>query len=204
MKRIPKLVLTGGPCAGKSTAMERIVCDLRECGYEPIVVPEAATALMRAGFVISEMGSYAFQRTLICLQAEQERIYEQGAQCLPHARPILLCDRGRMDGKAYMSDAEFAKMLGELDLQEAEILASYDAVFHMETVARRYPRAYSNANNATRYEATAEAVGVDDRLQQIWSAHPSYHFVSAHTTFLEKYEGLREQILAFLSQTEEK
>ncbi len=202
MEQILKLVLTGGPCAGKSTAMERIVCDLRGRGYEPIVVPEAATALMRAGFVISEMGSYAFQRTLILLQEQQERIYLQGAQCLPQKRPILICDRGKMDGKAYMSDADFARMLTELGWQEQDLLCAYDAVFHMETVARHYPRAYSNANNATRYEAREEAVGVDDRLQAIWSKHPHFCFVPAHSTFFEKYESLRAQIFAFLASKE--
>ena len=39
---IYKFVITGGPCAGKTTAMERLQVFLRERGFRVFVVPEAA------------------------------------------------------------------------------------------------------------------------------------------------------------------
>lgn len=40
---IQKIVLTGGPCAGKSTAMSWIQNSFTERGYKVLIVPETAT-----------------------------------------------------------------------------------------------------------------------------------------------------------------
>jgi signal recognition particle GTPase len=44
-----KFVLTGGPCAGKTTALARIYSYLRERGFEVITCPEAFTILASNG-----------------------------------------------------------------------------------------------------------------------------------------------------------
>jgi len=38
-----RILLTGGPCAGKTTAIADITQDLTQLGYKVLVVPEAAT-----------------------------------------------------------------------------------------------------------------------------------------------------------------
>ncbi len=198
MSGIPKIVFTGGPCAGKSTAIVRIAKDLKERGYTPIVVPEAATALMNAGFTIADLGVHTFQKILICLQAEQERIYQSGALVLQQKRPVLICDRGQLDGKGYMEDEDFAQMLSELGCNESDLYQSYDAVFHLETVARSFPQTYSNANNATRYESRQQAVAVEDRLCGIWSQHPRFYHIKATETFSQKYDCLCQALFELL------
>ena len=43
---VTRILLTGGPCAGKTTAMAAISQDLTQLGYKVLVVPEAATLIM--------------------------------------------------------------------------------------------------------------------------------------------------------------
>ena len=43
---ISKIVLTGGPCAGKTTALSMIEQKLTEKGYKVIIVTESATEMM--------------------------------------------------------------------------------------------------------------------------------------------------------------
>lgn len=51
---IVRIVLTGGPCAGKTTAIASIKQDLTQLGMKVLVVPEAATQLMNGGaFIVS-------------------------------------------------------------------------------------------------------------------------------------------------------
>lgn len=44
-----KICITGGPCAGKTTAMASVVERLKEKGYSVFVVPEAATMIFSGG-----------------------------------------------------------------------------------------------------------------------------------------------------------
>lgn len=51
---IVRICLTGGPCAGKTTAIASIKQDLTQLGVKVLVVPEAATLLMKGGaFIVS-------------------------------------------------------------------------------------------------------------------------------------------------------
>ena len=51
---IVRICMTGGPCAGKTTAIASIKQDLTQLGMKVLVVPEAATALMNGGaFIVS-------------------------------------------------------------------------------------------------------------------------------------------------------
>ena len=44
-----KIVLTGGPCAGKTTCLARVSAYLMERGFNVFTVPEAATLLFTNG-----------------------------------------------------------------------------------------------------------------------------------------------------------
>jgi len=51
---IVRILLTGGPCAGKTTAIADITQDLTQLGCKVLVVPEAATIMMKGGaFIVS-------------------------------------------------------------------------------------------------------------------------------------------------------
>ena len=46
---ITKIVITGGPCAGKSTAMSWVQNAFTQMGYAVLFVPETATELITGG-----------------------------------------------------------------------------------------------------------------------------------------------------------
>jgi putative protein kinase ArgK-like GTPase of G3E family len=49
---ITRICVTGGPCAGKTTALATLQLHLKQIGYRVLVVPEAATILMLGGALI--------------------------------------------------------------------------------------------------------------------------------------------------------
>jgi hypothetical protein len=67
---IHRVCLTGGPCAGKTTALSVISDRLGSLGFRVFMVPEAATLLRKAGCIIANAfacGAYRidFQRSLL-------------------------------------------------------------------------------------------------------------------------------------------
>ena len=51
--KIHKIVLTGGPCAGKTTALALISDRLRERGYQVLSAPECASLVFGGGVTIN-------------------------------------------------------------------------------------------------------------------------------------------------------
>jgi len=49
---IIRICLTGGPCAGKTTALATLNQVLTQLGFKVLQVPEAATMLMKGGAMI--------------------------------------------------------------------------------------------------------------------------------------------------------
>ncbi len=49
---IYKICITGGPCAGKTTSLDRIRQDMSERGYRVFSVPEIPTMVVQAGGMI--------------------------------------------------------------------------------------------------------------------------------------------------------
>ena len=49
---VTRICLTGGPCAGKTTALATLNLHLKQIGYRVLLVPEAATILMQGGAFI--------------------------------------------------------------------------------------------------------------------------------------------------------
>ena len=78
MQEIRKIVLTGGPCAGKTTAMSWVQNAFTEKGYKVLFVPETATELISGGVAPWTCGSNAdYQRCQMQLQLEKEKIFTQ-------------------------------------------------------------------------------------------------------------------------------
>ena len=49
MNDIKKIVLTGGPCAGKTTALVRVIEHFSSLGYKVFTIPEVPTLFTQAG-----------------------------------------------------------------------------------------------------------------------------------------------------------
>ena len=200
---ISKIVITGGPCAGKSTAMSWIQNAFTQKGYKVLFVPETATELITGGVAPWTCGSNLdFQTCLIGLQMEKERIFEQAAKTMDCDKILIVCDRGMLDNKAYMTEMEFQQVLNLMKQNEVELRDHYDAVFHLVTAAKGAEEFYTTANNAARTESVEEATVLDDKLISAWTGHPHLRVINNASDFENKMKRLIAEISAFLGEPE--
>jgi hypothetical protein len=193
--RVLKVVLTGGPCGGKTTALPSIAEALRERGIPTVTVAETATSLVSSGIdriamIGTAEGLFEFNLQYQQMQMEKEdRMISFVRASVQHSaawrpggreRPgevdaVLLCDRGTMDSKAHVPPSVWAQLLAELGIaSDVEICeARYDAVLHFVTAADGAEEAYSTAGNAARTETVEEARESDRKLREVWRRHPA-------------------------------
>ncbi len=198
-----KIVITGGPCAGKSTAMSWIQNAFSKMGYTVLFVPETATELITAGIAPWTCNSNLdFQKCLINLQLYKEKIFEQAAKSMNTAKVLIVCDRGIIDNKAYMTDLEFDTITKTQNTNEVELRDNYDAVFHLVTAAKGAEKFYTTANNSARTETVQEAAEMDDKLISKWTGHPHFRVIDNSTNFENKMKRLIAEISSFLGEPE--
>ena len=198
---ISKIVITGGPCAGKSSAMKHIKDTFSEMGYTVLFVFETATELITGGVAPWSCGTNAeYQECQLLLQLEKEKVFERAARSMAADKILIVCDRGTIDNKAYMSDTEFAEFIARLGKTETELLSDYDAVFHLVTAAKGAREFYTTENNSARTETPEEAAALDDRLISVWSGHPHLKIIENLSSFEDKIQRLTAEIAAFLME----
>lgn len=172
-----KIVLTGGPGGGKTTALDLFRREFKDGIH---IIPEAATILfengMKRGFDDGELEQtqlaiYSFQ---VCL----EKIFLDR-----NPNDCHICDRGTLDSLAYWPKGQesFFKA-AHTDFNKE--MARYDAVIFFETGAAG--GADIQSNNPQRTESQEQALILDKRLQDVWSQHPNYHFISSNRSFIDK------------------
>jgi predicted ATPase len=177
--RLPrcKVVLTGGPGGGKTTAADLF---RRELGSKVVVVPETATMLFSGGFPRSDnpTAKRSAQTAIYQVQRNLENIHTA-----MYPGRVLLCDRGTVDGGAYWPGEPedfFASLGTTLD----DELNRYDEVIFFETAAVGGLRI--EGGNPTRCESDKQAVELDKRLREMWSAHHRFTFIAHDESFIKK------------------
>ncbi len=199
--QITKIVITGGPCAGKTTAMSWIQNFFTKLGYAVLFVPETATELISGGLAPWTCGSGVdFQTCLLRLQLEKEKVFEQGAATMKADKVLIVCDRGALDNKAYMTELEFAMVAAAMNSNEVELRDDYDAVFHLVTAAKGAEQFYTTANNAARTETPEQAAALDDKLIAAWTGHPHLRIIDNSSDFEDKMKRLVTEISVFLGE----
>ncbi len=205
-KRITKIVLTGGPAAGKTTLISRILHEFKqEDGWRVITIPETATELI-SGFGIRPFGDcmtmLEFQDFVIADQIHKEKLALKAAEVVREDNILIIYDRALMDDKAYISDEDFARVLARFDGRtEASVLAGYDAVLHLVTCAKGAEFAY-DLGNAARTESLEYAREMDDRTLRAWSGHPNLHIIDNSVNFEDKINRAIVEIYRVLGQPE--
>ena len=196
-KDVTKIVLTGGPCAGKTTALARIVDYFSDMGYYVLTVPEAATLFSQSGvdFLTSNKALFIeSERQLMEFQLEVEDRLERIAE---HSgrKSLIVCDRGTMDLRAYMTREMWADLLETLGQTVVELRdVRYAAVIHMATAAKGAEKFYTLGNNAARSETPEQACAIDDRLMMAWTGHPHLRVVGNDCGFEEKVNRVLKEI----------
>ena len=201
--KISKIVLTGGPCAGKTTALTWINNYFRERGYTVLFVPETATELISNGVAPwTCKTNYDYQIAQMTLQKTKEMLFENAAKGMNASKILIVCDRGILDNKAFMKDNEFKRILKEFKTTEVVERDSYDAVFHLVTAAKGKEEFYTLSNNKARTESVEEAKNIDDKIISAWTGHPHFRIIDNSTDFEQKLERLLKEIAGFLGEPE--
>lgn len=202
MSEVIKIVLTGGPCAGKSSAIKYVEQRLEADGFGVVIIEECATKLFLRGISPEKIGNYEFHKQLFGKQLDEEtRAYKQAA-LLHNDRAVVLSDRGLLDSRAYVTEDEFSRYAGEYNLNEDKIRNSYDAVFHLVTAANGAENFYTTANNTVRSENIEKARNVDENTISVWTGTPHLRVIDNSTDFEGKIERLIAEIEGFLGLPE--
>lgn len=184
---VTEIVITGGPCAGKTTAMAFLQQKLTEYGFRVLVAPETATILITGG--VHDMVDLAMndpemyfevQRELLRMQRAIRDQFRRLANSFVREREervVILFDRGESDNTAYIGKAEWEALLAEERLTSFDVRDDYDAVIHLTTVAKGKPELYTTENNAARQESVEQAIEMDDRTLAGWVGHPHLRII---------------------------
>ncbi|WP_428897373.1 putative ATPase [Parelusimicrobium proximum] len=190
MKRI---VFTGGPNGGKSTALKIMQ---ETFGSKVAVVKEAATMLYGGGYPRNDSSNihrYHGQRIIFFMTAELENL---AARTAPEEAKVLICDRGSLDGAVYwpFGTEDFFK---EMKVDRLEEMKKYDMVIHLSPP--NDPAMYEK--NSVRTETLEVAQQVDQGFIDIWDGHPNRVIIDKNCTYLEKIEQI-EKIIKDIIESE--
>ncbi len=200
-KKIAKIVITGGPCAGKTTAMSWIQNAFTKLGYGVLFVDETATQLITGGAAPwLNTSNRDFQWHLLQLQIAKENAFADIAKTMKSSKILIVCDRAAMDNCAYMTEQEFGWVLKQMQTNKVALRDQYDAVFHLVTAAKGAVKYYTLANNQARTETVEEAAALDDKLIAAWTGHPHFRVIDNTTDFEEKMLRLIKEITVFLGE----
>ena len=196
-KNITRIALTGGPCAGKTTALAQIIEHFSDLGYLVYALPETPTLFSNASINFGTPDRqyfYNIEKAVMKYQLQMEDTFLELAHTAPH--PVLIIsDRGTMDISNYIERTMWQALLDELGLSEIKLRdARYDAVIHMVTAAQGAEEFYTLENNASRHETVEEARDLDARILKAWTGHPHLHIVENNVDFQEKIRHVLQAI----------
>jgi len=196
-----KIVLTGGPCGGKSTALSKIKEYYQDRDINVVAVPEVATTIGIAGIEISKLCNdnlLEFEKRLLKMQITLEQRFIEFAK-LNKQETIVIFDRGVLDIKAYLSSELWDALISSTNYNEVELRDKrYDAVIHLQSAAIGAEEFYTTINNEIRTETIEEAGILDEKIVRSWTGHPHLRIIDNSTKFSEKINRVISEINSIL------
>jgi predicted ATPase len=202
---IPQIVLTGGPCAGKTRVLSQLSQDFGEVVE---MVPEAANMLIGGGFPMpsdtlpySERWQLSLQDPLYALQYSIEANHQEIARNT--AKRLVVCDRGVLDQAAFFKRGvdEFLDRFRIPDI--SQIHERYKVVIHLGTVAFLGDKEYREASSGSQIRVESEitqVLEVEQATREAWQSHPNRVIVEPSQNFEEKYEEVAKIVKDRLKQ----
>ncbi len=191
-----KIVLTGGPCAGKTTALVKIMEHFSSIGYKVFIIPELPTLFLQAGMdylTDNKELFYEGEKATLEMQIALEDKFLQMAKSVK--QPVLIvCDRGTMDISAYMNPVLWNQIISDAKMNNEMLRSRYDAVLHLVSAADGAEQFYTTATNNKRTEGIELARILDKKVIQAWSEHPHLRVINNHEDFETKLERVLQEI----------
>lgn len=189
IKRISKLVITGGPSSGKSSVIE-VVRAMKLSHVN--VIPECARVLLGAGFPIPKSMEqiHFFQKSILSLQSnlEEASTLNQNSNWTH-----LILDRGKLDGASFwpLGPEDF---FSTFNLDPEIIIRSYDMVILLQLPEEKY----FGGQDQLRFHNYAESCKSEKVLIKIWSQHPNFIKIAGEKNFDYKLENTLGHIRKFV------
>lgn len=188
-RKVFRLVLTGGPCGGKTTGQARLCTFFENLGWKVYRVPETASILLGGGVKwqdLTEAEVCGFQDNLLKTMMQIENtFFDLAASCRQNC--LVICDRGIMDASAYLEPQQWEKLKTNNNWNEVDLRDSrYNLVIHMVSAAKGAEDFYRLDNNITRTEGIEVARQLDELTSQAWVGHPYYDVIDNSTDFQRK------------------
>lgn len=222
--KVYRIVLTGGPCGGKSTVLSDLVQMLTEKNFLVFTMPEVATEMFnwsggRMWQDFAEEGP-ADDETWAKLQYEMTSIQMHIEDCIlqmarqsltkrrrlpdPPRGAVILLDRGVVDNVAYCTEEAWNMVQERLGTTTARLRdRRYDHVIHLVTAANGAEAFYTltqaegadGSSESARHESADEARDMDLKTQQAWLGCKKHYIVSNEgKNFSQKREEVKNII----------
>ncbi|CAH1101662.1 unnamed protein product [Psylliodes chrysocephalus] len=181
-----KLVLTGGPCGGKTTGQARLCTFFENLGWKVFRVPETASVLLGGGIKFADLNSeesVKFQENLLKTMIQiEDTFFELGKTCSRNC--LIICDRGAMDASAFVAKDKWESIMRENSWNNVELRDNrYNQIIHMVTAAKGAEEFYSTEDHNCRSEDVELARELDTKAAAAWVGHPYFDVIDNSTDF---------------------
>lgn len=196
-RHAPTIVLTGGPCAGKSKLVATLPSLIaKRTGLHSITIPETVSWMGAHGMRREDFpGIVAFQTAQTMIQAAHEGEAIEASRLMGRDDTIILMDRAIPDAAAYLDADGYAAVLAANGLSPEQVMRRYDAVIFLHSVACGHETLYHARGNAMRIERDADdAISADARTLNAYQGHPRMFEIHDTETIGEKAERVMEAI----------
>ena len=181
MKKVRKIILTGGPCSGKTTLLSAIKNHFSK-QFLVFTLPEIATLSIMSGLDINNSNytnedSIIMTQERIQFQIDLENYFEKVSK-VQKKDVLIICDRGTLDSFAY-TNKNVKKEVIKKKNWDFNFLCNnrYDLVVHLVTAAIGAEKYYTLANNKARSEGIDEARRLDNLIAKEWMDHQNMKII---------------------------
>lgn len=185
-RRCYKVVLTGGPCGGKTTGQSRLCTFFENLGWKVFRVPETASTLLSGGVKFADLSpddAKLFQENLLKTMIQMENTFFALGERF-NRDCIIICDRGTMDASAFITKGEWESLMKNNGWNPVELRDTrYNQIIHMVSAAKGAEDFYTTENHNCRSENLDLAKELDDRAAEAWIGHPYFDVIDNSTNF---------------------
>jgi predicted ATPase len=186
---IRRVVITGGPCGGKTTALPFLSDHFKKKGLKVYTVPEIATLFHMHGVdLLYKIKTNVFDlehsvfRAQLALEDAMHRI------AISDEESLILCDRGLGDFQAYIPPDLWETLLKDFEMSQEDLHGRYHMIVHLTTAAIGAEQHFTNENNPARNCTPELAYELDRKTLKAWSGHRFLTEIDNSTDFKGKID----------------
>lgn len=195
-KQIIRIVITGGILSGKTTCCYKAKEYFQKKGYKVVIIPSMESILKENGF-----NDFTNYEELLNNRLKYEKIFNNLIDNMDANKILVLYDGASLDIKSMCSKREFSNICNSLAISPENIRNSYDAIFHLKSIAKGNPKLFDKTNHNDTIDSSL-AIALDDKIIDAWIAHANYRMIDYAISIEDKANKLIHEISKFLNEDE--